>query len=100
MNMQTTRRKFIRNMALGTASLYTSSLFSSPKDFIRSGKAAINANSSIQIALIGKGGMGTSDTRTALSVEGVRLVGVCDLYDRRLEEAKSQWGNDLFLTKD
>ena len=100
MNMQTTRRKFIRNMALGTASLYTSSLYASPKDFIRSGKAAINANSSIQIALIGKGGMGTSDTRTALSVEGVRLVGVCDLYDRRLEEAKSQWGNDLFLTKD
>ncbi len=98
--MQKTRRKFIRNMALGTASLYTSSLYASPKDFIRSGKAAINANSSIQIALIGKGGMGTSNTRTALSVEGVRLVGVCDLYDRRLEEARSQWGKDLFLTKD
>ncbi len=45
--------------------------------------------------------MGTSDTRTALSVGGVKLVAVCDLYDQRLEEAKRQWGgNDLFITKD
>ncbi len=28
------------------------------------------------------------------------MVAVCDLYDQRLEEAKRQWGNDLFLTKD
>jgi len=100
MDKQTTRRKFIKNMALGTATLYSSPLFSTPKDFIRSGSTATSVNSMIQIALIGKGGMGTSDTRTALSVGGVKLVAVCDLYDKRLEEARSQWGNDLLLTKD
>ena len=54
----------------------------------------------IRIALIGKGGMGTADTNTALSVGGVKLVAVCDLYDARLKLAKEQWGNDLFVTKD
>ena len=39
-------------MALGTATLYTSPLFSTPKEFIRSGKTATNANSMIQIALL------------------------------------------------
>ncbi len=54
----------------------------------------------IRIALIGKGGMGTADTQTALSVEGVKLVAVCDLYDTRLEQARKQWGEHLFITKD
>jgi predicted dehydrogenase len=44
--------------------------------------------------------MGTSNTHTALSVQGVKLVGVCDLYDKRLKDAKAQWGNDLFTTKE
>ena len=54
----------------------------------------------IRIALIGKGGMGTADTNTALSVGGVKLVAVCDLYDARLKLAKEQWGDHLFVTKD
>ncbi|WP_286922790.1 Gfo/Idh/MocA family protein [Proteiniphilum sp. UBA5375] len=100
MNKNTTRRKFIKNIVLGTSTLYTSSLFPSPDTFISSINRSVSPNSFINIALIGKGGMGTSDTRTALSVGGVKLVAVCDLYDQRLEEAKRQWGNDLFITKD
>lgn len=87
-------------MALGSATLYSSKIIASSGTFVNSLHSSINTNSLIQIALIGKGGMGTSDTRTALSVDGVKLVAVCDLYDKRLEEAKSQWGNDLFFTKD
>ena len=54
----------------------------------------------IRLGLIGKGNMGTSDTNTALRVEGTQLVAVCDLYDARLKQAKDTWGNDLFLTKE
>ncbi len=54
----------------------------------------------IRIALIGAGGMGTEDTKTALNVPNVELVAVCDLYDGRLASAKEKWGNHLFATKD
>lgn len=67
-------------------------------------------NDQIQIAIIGAGGMGTIDVNTALDVEGVKLVAVCDLYDGRLEKAKEEWSEqgeedeevevELFLTKD
>ncbi|MBE7178750.1 MAG: Gfo/Idh/MocA family oxidoreductase, partial [Mucilaginibacter polytrichastri] len=56
-------------------------------------------NDNINLALIGAGGMGSSDTNTALQVPGVKLVAVCDLYDGRLADAKKKWGNDLFTTK-
>ena len=54
----------------------------------------------VRIALIGKGGMGSSDTNTALQVPGVKLVAVCDLYDVRLQNAKKEWGDDLFVTRE
>jgi predicted dehydrogenase len=67
-------------------------------------------NDEIQIAIIGAGGMGTIDVNTALDVEGVKLVAVCDLYDGRLEKAKEAWSKqgeedeevevELFMTKD
>ncbi len=55
---------------------------------------------SIRLALIGKGKMGSSDTRTALRVPGVKLVAVCDLYNARLQDAKREWGNTIFTTRD
>jgi predicted dehydrogenase len=54
----------------------------------------------IQIALIGAGGQGMGDTRTALRVPGVELVAVADVYDGRLTRAKEVWGNDIFTTRD
>jgi len=58
------------------------------------------ANDHIQIALIGAGGQGQGDTRTALQVPGVKLVGVADCYDGRLEHCKEMWGDDVFTTRD
>jgi len=58
------------------------------------------SNETVQIALIGAGGMGMGDTRYAVSLPGVKLVAVCDVYDGRLARAKEQWGKDLFTTRD
>jgi predicted dehydrogenase len=58
------------------------------------------ANDNIQIALIGAGGMGNADADTAITVPGVKLVAVCDLYDGRIANAKKKWGADLYSTKD
>ena len=62
--------------------------------------APISANDHIQIALIGAGGQGQGDTRTALEVPGVKLVAVADCYDGRLAHSKEMWGDHLFTTRD
>lgn len=63
-------------------------------------KIKISANDKIKIGLIGSGIIGHYDTDTALKVDGVELVAVCDLYDGRLERAKEKWGKSLFITRD
>ena len=60
----------------------------------------ISANDKIKIGLIGSGIIGHYDTDTALKVDGVELVAVCDLYDGRLERAKEKWGKQIFTTRD
>ncbi|HXF26616.1 MAG TPA: Gfo/Idh/MocA family oxidoreductase [Bryobacteraceae bacterium] len=57
-------------------------------------------NDTIQIALIGAGGMGTGDTNYEVSEPGVKLLAVSDIYDGRLERAKERWGSDIFTTRD
>jgi len=60
-------------------------------------------NDNIQLAIIGAGGMGVIDVNTALEIPGVKLVGVCDLYDGRLDkqEESEEWEWDaVFKTKD
>ena len=89
-------------MAIGTVAIHsTPSLLSAAgSKWSNEVKKSVSPNSFVNIALIGKGGMGTSDTNTSLSVDGVKIVGVCDLYDKRLKDAKAEWGNELFVTKD
>lgn len=57
-------------------------------------------NDHIQIALIGAGKMGQGNTRTALEVDGVKLVASCDLYDSRLKRSKEIFGDDVYTTRD
>jgi predicted dehydrogenase len=59
-----------------------------------------SANDTIQIALIGAGGMGTGDVESALRQPGVRIVAAADVYDGRLQRARERWGKDLFTTRD
>jgi predicted dehydrogenase len=60
----------------------------------------VAANDHIQIALIGAGGQGQFDTRTAAQVPGIKLVAVADCYSGRLDHSKELWGNDIFTTRD
>jgi len=57
-------------------------------------------NDTIQIALIGAGGMGQGDARMATSLPGVKLVAACDCYDGRLQHMKEVYGPDTFITRD
>ena len=60
----------------------------------------VAANDRIQIALIGTGGQGMGDTKTAVQVPGVKLVAVADCYNGRLEHSKELWGKDILATRD
>ena len=60
----------------------------------------IAANDHIQIALIGAGGQGQGDTKTAAQVPGVKVVAAADCYDGCLEHTKELWGKDILTTRD
>ena len=98
-----TRRKFIKSFATSVAAVSVGSgLFAADRDrrFLEQLKRKqYSPNDKINIALIGAGGMGTQDALTALTVPGVQLVAVCDLYDGRLADAKKKWGAGLFTTR-
>jgi predicted dehydrogenase len=63
-------------------------------------RPATAANDHLQIALIGAGGQGQSDTKVALQVPGIKLVAVADCYDGRLARSQELWGKDVFTTRD
>lgn len=84
--MSTTRRVFLQ--ATGSAAALASQA------------RPVSANDRVQIALIGAGGMGTGDVQSALTVPGVELVAVADVYEGRLTRAKERWGNHLFTSRD
>jgi predicted dehydrogenase len=54
----------------------------------------------VRIGLIGAGGQGMSDTRTALRVPGTELTAVADVYDGRLVRSKEIWGQAVFTSRD
>jgi predicted dehydrogenase len=60
----------------------------------------VSPNDRIRIATIGMGGMGSGDTRYALTIPGVELAAVCDIYDGRLARAKELYGSHIFTTRD
>jgi predicted dehydrogenase len=95
-----TRRKFLGTLT-GTAALAASARITALGREERSGhQRTLAANDRIQIALIGAGGMGVEDAKTALTVPGTAIVAACDLYDGRLTQARQLWGADLATTRD
>jgi len=93
--MNKDRRHFIKKFLVNGAALATLPQFVLSRDNV-----AINNGKIIKIALIGAGSMGTADAHTAVSINGVKLIAACDLYDARLEKAKQNWGQNIFTTKD
>src|SRR5215217_112691 len=59
----------------------------------------ISVGDTIRLGVIGYGVQGHFDLETALKVPGVELAGICDLYTGRLVNAKEQFGNDLYTTR-
>jgi len=90
------RRTFLKAASVAAAGSGLHMLAETPREPGRT----IAANDQIQIALIGAGGQGQGDTKTAVQVPGVKLVAVADCYDGRLAHSKELWGDDVFTTRD
>lgn len=101
--MSNNRRSFIKKASMaGVGAVVAPSFYNDANAEVRQMHRKLSPfyEKELKIALIGAGGMGTADTKTALTVDGVELVAVCDLYDGRLDDAKALWGNNIFTTKD
>ncbi len=94
------RRTFLKAASVATASTAVPAKIHALTSLQNSPAATPSANDHIQIALLGAGGQGQFDTKTAIQVPGVKLVAVADCYDGRLAHSKELWGNDLFTTRD
>jgi predicted dehydrogenase len=102
--MSSDRRKFLQQLG-STIVLTSASLtgFAAMEDHERrvlQAQKRVGPNDKVRIATIGMGIMGFNDTRSALSVPGVELVGCCDLYTGRLQRAKEVFGANIFTTRD
>ncbi len=96
----TSRRDFMR-LAAGATIAAGSKTFLIPASAQNAEPAKpVSPNDRIQMATIGIGGMGNSDTRAALRVPGVEIVAAADVYEGRLARAKEVYGNQLFTTRD
>ena len=60
----------------------------------------VSANDTIRLGVIGTGIIGYYNIRSALTVPGVELAAVCDLYTGRLTRAKETFGANIATTRD
>jgi len=106
MKKNNSRRSFLKKAALSSAAISTGPIIHAAnyeqKLVLSKNYELLNfsANNQINFGLIGSGIQGIYDTTSALKVDGVKLVAVCDLYLGRLDRAKELWGDDLFTTRD
>jgi predicted dehydrogenase len=91
------RREFLKTAAAGGIAASVPTLLHAQ---VQGPTREVPPNERLQIALIGAGGQGSGDTRTALRVPGIELTAVSDIYDGRLTRAKEVWGNQVFTTRD
>lgn len=90
--MSTTRRSFLSSgVTAGTTTMLAAAA---------QAPAPRGANDKINIACIGFGIMGQGDVQTAVTVPGVKLVAIGDVYEGRLTKAKEVYGKDIFTTRD
>jgi predicted dehydrogenase len=80
--------------------LHATGLYAAQTAFAQNAPKPRPANDRIQVACIGFGIMGQGDVRTAVTVPGVELVAVADVYDGRLKLARERHGESVFTTRD
>jgi predicted dehydrogenase len=95
---QPSRREFLKSAAAGTVAASMSTAVRSVLE-AHQRTGGVDAQR-VRLALIGAGGQGMGDTRTALRVPGTVLTAVADIYDGRLARAKELWGQEIFTTRD
>ena len=104
MSSKSSRRLFLKNfsalIALSSSSLPAAVIDQQKKSLLKRNLKAVAPNDRIQIGTIGMGIIGFIDTITALSVPGVELIGVCDLYTGRLNHSKEVFGEKIICTRD
>jgi len=91
------RREFLKAAAAGTVAASVSPAL---VHVLEAQDRVSGSAQPVRLALIGAGGQGMGDTRTALRVPGVQLTAVADIYDGRLARAKELWGTPIFTTRD
>ncbi|MEM9934408.1 MAG: Gfo/Idh/MocA family oxidoreductase [Bacteroidota bacterium] len=101
----TSRRKFVKQLGSMAALAGATQLNWAENDRIQipyekpTGKS-YSPNDTIGLAVVGMGIMGFNNLNTAIQMPGTKLVGVCDLYDGRLQRSKEVYGKDIITTRD
>jgi predicted dehydrogenase len=100
----TSRKKFLQQIGAATLAAAASPLSSlaareKAEERILHYERKISPNDKIRVGVIGYGVQGHFDLTTALKVPGVELAGICDLYTGRIENAKENFGNELYTTR-
>ncbi|NWG13858.1 MAG: Gfo/Idh/MocA family oxidoreductase [Acidobacteria bacterium] len=95
------RREFMRNAAAVTAALGLAGRAGVSAQRTNVGRRVIGANDQINLGIIGVGGRGTSVGRVFASVGAAenlcRIVAVCDVYQKRLDQNKEIHKCDGYL---
>ncbi len=101
--MNSSRRSFLQTLTTASALVATEPLampLSASAPAYIPNLVRNSPNDKIRIATIGMGIQGNFDTQAALKNPDVELVAVADLYDGRLEHAKTAFGNQVATTRD
>lgn len=102
--MTNSRRKFLQqigatSMVAASAPLISFAAHEKAEERILRYERPISSSDKVRIGVVGYGVQGHFDLETALRVPGVELAGICDLYTGRIENAREQFGKDLYTTR-
>lgn len=96
---EASRRDFLK-LAAATAMATAATRAARAQETTATGCGKTSTDKRVGLATIGIGGQGTRDTKAALKVPGVELVGVADVYDGRLRRAKEVFCDTIVTTRD
>jgi predicted dehydrogenase len=94
----TTRREFLKQAGVTTAGVLVTG-FAKSSAYALAPSRVIGANDRIHIGHIGCGGQGSTHIRMLkeqASDQNIQSIAVCDIYERRLNEAKATTGGQPF----